>query len=146
MAKRGWSRPRRIALAGALALVALTFAARDRLRPGPKITRVQAPLTHLKQVPVPADLQGGEALFNQKCAACHGERALGTAGGPPLVHVFYEPGHHADVAFYFAAQRGVKQHHWAFGDMPPVPGITDAQIAQVVAYVRWLQREGGIYE
>ncbi len=146
MARRRWTRARTAALVGALALIALVFATRDRFRPGPKINRVKAPsVSHLRELTVPEELKGGEAVFNQKCAQCHGERALGTASGPPLVHIFYEPSHHADIAFYYAVQRGVQQHHWNFGNMPPVAGVTDDQIAQVVAYVRWLQREAGVY-
>jgi mono/diheme cytochrome c family protein len=93
---------------------------------------------------IPAELRQGDALFEASCASCHGERALGTAQGPPLVHIVYEPGHHADIAFHFAVERGVRAHHWQFGDMPPVPGLTREQVDEIVAYVRWLQRQAGI--
>src|SRR5260370_16037002 len=32
----------------------------------------------------PSDLKAGEQLFNQNCAACHGDQALGGPGGPSL--------------------------------------------------------------
>jgi hypothetical protein len=48
------------------------------------------------------------------------------------------------MAFVMAAQNGVRAHHWKFGDMPPVEGVTNADILNVVAYVRALQRENGI--
>ncbi len=86
----------------------------------------------------------GAALFQQKCAVCHGENAAGGAAGPPLVHKIYEPGHHADVSFLLAVRQGVRQHHWDFGNMPPVPGVSEAQVGQVVTYVRELQRANGI--
>jgi mono/diheme cytochrome c family protein len=92
----------------------------------------------------PAEYAEGEGLFNANCARCHGPRGTGTEQGPPLVHIIYEPNHHSDAAFQMAAQNGVRAHHWSFGDMPPVPGITPEQVAEVVGYVRWLQREAGI--
>ncbi len=87
---------------------------------------------------------GGAAVFERNCAQCHGREAKGTDKGPPLVHKIYEPGHHADVAFYLAVRRGVPSHHWNFGNMPPFPGVTDEEIAEIVAYVRGLQRAAGI--
>ena len=86
----------------------------------------------------------GEAIFERNCAKCHGQDAKGTDQGPPLVHKIYEPSHHADVAFYLAVRRGVPAHHWPFGNMPPVEGVSDEEIAQIVAYVRGLQRAAGI--
>ena len=88
----------------------------------------------------------GQTAFNAKCAACHGPTAGGIEGaGPPLVHVIYEPSHHADVAFFRAAEMGVRAHHWTFGNMPPVEGITRAEIGEIVAYLRAVQRANGIY-
>ena len=105
------------------------------------------PLAHQVQVTVP-ELSGatasGQAVFAANCAACHGANAAGGPGGPPLVHRIYEPGHHADISFTLAVRNGVRQHHWQFGNMPPIPGIAEAQIAQVVTYVRTLQRANGI--
>jgi mono/diheme cytochrome c family protein len=99
-------------------------------------------------VTVPA-LDGNTALgaqiFNAKCAACHGENAAGSHGnGPPLVHKIYEPGHHGDAAFLLAVQNGVTAHHWRFGNMAPVEGLTRGDVASIVAYVRTLQRANGI--
>lgn len=93
---------------------------------------------------VPAEHAAGRALFVEHCAACHGPAATGTDQGPPLVHRIYEPSHHADPAFVLAATRGVRAHHWGFGDMPPVEGITAAEVEPIVGYVRWLQRQAGI--
>ena len=89
--------------------------------------------------------KAGEALFSANCASCHGESAAGRNGmGPPLVHKIYEPGHQADGAFHLAVARGVRAHHWPFGDMPPVQGLTEDNIAKIVEYVRTLQRANGI--
>jgi len=87
----------------------------------------------------------GETAFNAKCASCHGANAAGQDGvAPPLVHKIYEPSHHCDGAFLMAAQNGVRAHHWPFGDMPPVEGVTQGDVKNIVAYVRALQRENGI--
>ena len=101
------------------------------------------------EVDVPQQLVGAEILgkmgFDAKCAACHGTNAAGVQGsGPPLVHKIYEPGHHGDMSFFLAVRRGTRSHHWRFGDMPPVEGLTESDVANIVAYVRALQRENGI--
>ena len=93
----------------------------------------------------PAHVQAGEAKFSANCAACHGVRAVGTKQGPPLVHKIYEPNHHADMAFQRAAENGVRAHHWEFGNMPKIEGVSSADVEQIIRYVRWLQREAGIY-
>ncbi len=92
----------------------------------------------------PAAADGGAAVFERKCAGCHGREAKGTDKGPPLVHKIYEPSHHADVAFYLAVRQGVRAHHWPFGDMPAVEGVNEEQVAGIVAYVRGLQKAAGI--
>lgn len=101
-------------------------------------------LARLRTMPLPAELAAGEAAYEANCASCHGVRATGTAFGPPLVHIVYEPGHHADIAFHYAAERGVRAHHWGFGDMPAVPAVTRDDVTAIIAYVRFLQREAGI--
>jgi mono/diheme cytochrome c family protein len=89
--------------------------------------------------------QMGNRAYDAVCAACHGVNAQGQEGvAPPLVHRIYEPNHHSDMAFVLAAQNGVRAHHWKFGNMPPVEGVTKADVLNIVAYVRALQRENGI--
>jgi hypothetical protein len=43
-----------------------------------------------------------------------------------------------------AAERGVRSHHWKFGDMPPIEGLTQGDVKMIATYVRELQRENGI--
>ncbi|MBL3575358.1 cytochrome c [Rhodovulum sulfidophilum] len=89
--------------------------------------------------------EAGQAVFSDNCAQCHGTRADGREGlGPPLIHPIYEPDHHGDYAFLRAARQGVRAHHWRFGDMAPVPGVSTADIASVVRFVREVQRANGI--
>lgn len=88
----------------------------------------------------------GAQAFAGFCAECHGENAGGIDGkGPPLIHKIYEPGHHGDAAFIRAAGQGVRSHHWPFGDMPPVAGITDADIRAIIAYVRAMQKANDVF-
>jgi mono/diheme cytochrome c family protein len=101
------------------------------------------------EVAIPAELSTnatiGKTAFEAKCADCHGLNGAGQDGvAPPLVHKIYEPSHHGDEAFWLAAQRGVRSHHWPFGDMAPVDGLTRADVKMIVTYVRELQRENGI--
>lgn len=92
----------------------------------------------------PSELRAGEALYNQYCANCHGPQTTGTDKGPPFLDPVYNPSHHPDQAFLLAPKVGVHAHHWQFGDMPPVEGITDEETAQIVPYIRWLQQQVGI--
>ena len=107
--------------------------------------------------PVPANLQtaetgpesgspaspAGKQLFNANCSQCHGVEATGTDAGPPLVHQLYVSNHHPDFSFQAAVKQGVTAHHWFFGDMPPVPGLSEADVANIICYVRTLQRDEG---
>jgi cytochrome c553 len=89
--------------------------------------------------------QIGKRAYEAVCSACHGLNAQGReAIAPPLVHRIYEPSHHGDMAFVLAAQNGVRAHHWKFGNMPAVQGVTQADVLNIVAYIRALQRENGI--
>ena len=87
----------------------------------------------------------GQLGYEAKCAACHGANAAGQDGvAPPLVHMIYEPSHHGDEAFQRAAELGVRGHHWPFGNMPAVEGVTRGDVTMIIAYIRELQRANGI--
>lgn len=88
----------------------------------------------------------GETVFNTHCAQCHGQAAVGTSLGPPLIDRVYHPGHHGDDAFRLAVLRGVRQHHWQFGNMLPVPNVPPADVEKIICYVRHLQLTAGIYK
>ncbi len=102
----------------------------------------------LVEVIVP-ELEGeaamGEEVYAMNCMACHGLNAAGQAGiAPPLVHKLYEPGAHGDSLFYEAVAHGVAAHHWSFGNMPPIEGLSEIAVACIVAYIRALQVANGI--
>ena len=90
--------------------------------------------------------RAGEELFNANCSVCHGVNASGTIQGPTLIDRIYHPGHHSDFSFRNAASKGVRQHHWSFGDMPPVATVSADDVEMIICYVRELQRANGIFE
>lgn len=94
--------------------------------------------------PAPAEFADGEKLFNSNCMGCHGPGAKGTDRGPTFISKIYEPSHHGDPAFQLAVKRGVRQHHWSFGNMPEISGVSEAEVDHIIGYIRWLQRENGI--
>jgi mono/diheme cytochrome c family protein len=85
----------------------------------------------------------GAELYQANCAACHGSDLRGTDLGPSHLSKVYEPSHHGDIAFLLAVQRGSRAHHWRFGNMEPVPGLTEDDVAAIVAFVRETQRLEG---
>jgi mono/diheme cytochrome c family protein len=92
-----------------------------------------------------ADAKIGKRVFEAKCMQCHGQNAAGQNGvAPPLVNNIYRPAHHGDIAFVLAAKNGVRAHHWKFGNMPRIEGLTDADVGYVARYIRELQQENGI--
>jgi len=145
--KKIWAVPVLVILGAALMW---SFWARPALEPadGSEVVGMEAGAA-LVEITVPDQLSEnavvGETIFNAQCADCHGVNAVGREGlAPPLVHVIYEPSHHADEAFQRAVSAGVQQHHWRFGNMPPVSGLTRGDVAMVVAYIRELQEANGI--
>lgn len=120
---------------------------------GPDEQASQAPSkpnSAIVDIVVPATLssnaQIGKGAFEAACASCHGANAVGQLEvAPPLVHMIYEPSHHGDEAFQRAVANGVRGHHWPFGNMPPVEGLTRGDVQLIVAYIRELQRANGIH-
>lgn len=89
--------------------------------------------------------QIGKIAYDAACSACHGANGQGRKDiAPPLIHKIYEPSHHGDMAFVLAAKNGVRVHHWDLGDMPAVEGVTQAEVLNIVVYIRALQRENDI--
>jgi len=103
------------------------------------------PLVQVTVPPLEGAAADGETVFNKNCANCHGANAAGQDGiAPPLLHKIYEPSHHADGSFVLAVRQGVRAHHWPYGNMPPIEGLTGEDVGRIVAYVRTLQRANGI--
>ena len=86
----------------------------------------------------------GKRLFDKSCASCHGIDLKGSEKGPPFLHPVYVPSHHGDASFQAAVHHGSRAHHWKFGDMPPVQGLSADDVAHITAYVRQQQKLAGI--
>lgn len=91
--------------------------------------------------PAPAEVHRGEVVFNTFCLSCHGLHGTGAAGaGPALLDSIFASERVSDEAMIIAMDRGSSQRYFNLGAMPPVQRLTREDAAQVVAYVRWLQR------
>lgn len=134
--ERNEGRPRAAAAAvvAATVLVIGTLVVLKSAEPGPVVTKRD-----------PAAVAAGESLFAASCAVCHGTDLKGTDTGPPLLFPTYAPNHHGDEAFQQAVAVGVPPHHWTFGPMPPVAGLSRDDVAMIVAYVRTSQESAGIF-
>lgn len=108
--------------------------------------RAGAPLVAVIVPELSAAAQAGKKQFEVSCVACHGANAAGKEGvAPPLVHIIYETNHHGDNSFYQAVRYGVRAHHWRFGNMPAIEGVSQSQVADIIIYVRELQRANSIF-
>ena len=91
----------------------------------------------------PELVAAGAGLYAANCAECHGDDLRGTDRGPSHLSEVYEPGHHGDGAFLVAVLAGTPQHHWDFGPMPPVEGLSEQDVEAIIAFVREQQRLEG---
>ncbi len=91
-----------------------------------------------------ASTEKGSSLFSANCSKCHGVKLEGTDKGPSFLNKVYRPGHHGDMVFHWAVSKGVKQHHWHFGDMPAVAGLSGEDVADITAFVRLEQKKAGV--
>lgn len=96
-------------------------------------------------VKIPFQLSKGQITYEKYCSSCHGKDLNGTKKGPPFLHGFYKPSHHGDASFYRAALKGVRAHHWNFGNMEPVKGMTERKTKHVIAYIRFYQKQKNLF-
>lgn len=85
----------------------------------------------------------GAQVYAQSCASCHGADLRGTDKGPSHLSIVYEPNHHGDDSFRSAITNGAPQHHWNFGDMAPIGGLSDEDVEAVIAFIRAEQNRQG---
>lgn len=98
-----------------------------------------------EDITIPFRYAKGQVLYEMHCSSCHGQDLIGTEKGPPLLHPFYKPSHHGDAAFYKAALKGARAHHWDFGDMQPVQGMTKKKMDSILPYIRFYQQKKNLY-
>lgn len=108
--------------------------------PAPTSSTAAPPSASTAAAPAVPD---GAAVYQQYCAECHGVDLRGTDKGPSQLSIVYEPNHHGDYAYRVAIREGTREHHWWFGDMPPVEGITDLEIEKVISFIRAEQQRLG---
>lgn len=134
----------KLAIGVALSVVAV-FALWHFMYPAQHTRAEGGPLVDVTVPNLDAEAAIGEAIFVKNCSTCHGANAAGRDGfGPPLVHIIYEPNHHGDASFYLAVARGVRAHHWPFGNMPAIVGVSEEDTSAIITYIRTLQRANGI--
>lgn len=114
-----------------------------------QISKPEDGSTAIVSINVPGTLSAnaeiGKSIYDTKCAECHAPSGVGQVDmAPPLIHIIYEPSHHGDESFQRAVANGVRAHHWTFGNMPAVDGLTRGDVTMIVAYIRELQRANGI--
>ena len=139
------------ALAVAVLLLAAACTTDEAEAPTPPATptvaaTAEATPTSTPAAPTAPRFSGtdGRELYGQACAVCHGQALEGTNAGPTFLDRIYAPGHHADISFIFAVERGVRAHHWNFGNMAPVEGLEHEQVLAIIAFIREQQRAAGI--
>ena len=103
------------------------------------------PASAADEIEIPFRLGKGQLLYEKYCAECHGAQLDGSEQGPPLVHPFYQPSHHGDAAFYRAVLQGTREHHWEFGDMAPVAGMTRGKMDAVLPFIRYYQQQKELF-
>lgn len=85
----------------------------------------------------------GAVVYEQSCASCHGVDLRGTDKGPSHLSILYEPAHHSDEVFRGAIANGAPQHHWSFGDMAPIEGLSESDVEAVISFIRAEQQRLG---
>jgi mono/diheme cytochrome c family protein len=91
-----------------------------------------------------AEAEAGRAAFARECAACHGPFAEGTRRGPTLLHPAYAPDRRSDAHIRAPVRRGAPERLWEHGPMPAIGGVSEPELAAIVAYIREMQAAEGI--
>lgn len=130
---RGFSSKGALVVLAVLALGAAVVLAMATIRAEPTLSADRSP----------ALAAAGAELYEASCAECHGLEMRGTDTGPSLLSIVYEPNHHSDTAFLSAIRNGAQSHHWDFGPMEPVEGLSDEDVTAIVTFVRNAQASEG---
>jgi len=82
----------------------------------------------------------GSGLYRANCSACHGDSLAGTSLGPSLLDDRYRVGQLSDDAIRQAIRTGVEPSSDEFGAMPGNAVLRDAQVDEIITFVRSQQR------
>jgi mono/diheme cytochrome c family protein len=80
----------------------------------------------------------GERAFRANCAACHGGDLAGTSLGPSLLGSDQEA--LSDAELRLVIREGVADTGGEFAGMPGNSVLRDAQVNEIIAYVRTAQQ------
>ena len=83
----------------------------------------------------PAAVEAGDALFHERCAVCHGQRAQGAMAADLVRTRTVTRG--TEAALFRLIRRGIPGT-----EMPPQPDLEDNRIWQIVTYLRALALPG----
>jgi mono/diheme cytochrome c family protein len=86
-----------------------------------------------------ADATEGKNVFDKKCKVCHGATGDGNPGMAKALNVTFKPLSGPEVQAKSDAdiKKTITQ---GFGKMKPVAGLSDADVDNVIAYVRSLKK------
>lgn len=90
--------------------------------------------------PVPDEFERGERLYNSYCLSCHGRHGKGDGLGPPMLDSIYLAAVVPDERYFTAVRQGMNQRFYNYGAMPPLERVSDAEVAAIIPYVRWVQQ------
>ena len=92
---------------------------------------------------LPGDAAAGAVVYEQSCAGCHGADGSGADAGPGLLVPEYSLPGFDDTALVTAIVNGVAADEGRYGGMPMIRGLSDQDLADLIAFVRELQRDSG---
>lgn len=125
MQRAGWMRAGLTAAVVALAMVSSNCAGDESTAPA-------------------GDPLAGRDLYENACAWCHGLDLRGTERGPAHLSEIYGPERADDNVFRNAVVNGVPQKNWEFGPMAAIPSLSDAEITDIIAFIRQTQTNEGL--
>jgi cytochrome c6 len=83
----------------------------------------------------------GEQIYKARCTMCHGQDGLATT---PVAKMMNVPSFRSPAAMHHTSAQMIDITNNGKGRMPSFKGtLTAAQVEQVVAYIRHLQRQAG---
>ena len=93
------------------------------------------------QKSVPDDYVAGQKYFHQVCAKCHGPDAAGGSKAPTFLQEKFHPTNFPNGRIAKTILNGSSS-----GAMPSQKNkVNDEQIREIIKYIRYSQREAGVY-
>jgi mono/diheme cytochrome c family protein len=89
------------------------------------------------------DLEAGERTYMDFCGSCHGRDFEGSAAGPSQLDAVFAAEATTDEDYRNAITRGAPQENYDFTAMPPIGSLDDAEVENVIAFIRSVQDERG---